>query len=124
MKINNMIQVSRYLKITATLDSKHSDDWAIIGQASDEMSQTAYQMLSSMAMSNYTSIKACGDQIFYLGSVKRELTHIEATFHNTSVTSSNPSIEFDEGMILLAAEAATGFGSVLIGFVGSLDFSS
>ena len=31
--LNDMIQVSRYLKVTATLDFKHRDKWTIIGQA-------------------------------------------------------------------------------------------
>jgi hypothetical protein len=121
---NDMIQATRYIQLTSTLDSTRSEQWNIISQATYEMSQVALQILSGMATRNCTSIELSTDAILYLGSVNRELTRVMAAFPSEIVIGPTPSIGFDEAMIQIAAEAATGFDGVLSDFVDSVNFAS
>ena len=46
---NDMIQTSRYLRITSILDEKHQEQWNTLRQALDSLAQASQQIVSKMA---------------------------------------------------------------------------
>ncbi len=111
----DMIDASRYLRISSILDKEHREQWDTLGHASDDLAQAMQQVASKMASYRETSINISSSQEYYIQKIHDDLTQMEKAFPVEMVIGSKPKILFNEEQITLAAMTAYEFDTGLDG---------